>query len=264
MWGIRIMHEASRDFGKDRPQSSYFVTLTLEEAKLRELEADDPSRPRNSLWKRDVQLFMKRLRHFVGPDVKSFGSGEYGDRYLRPHYHICLMHLELPELVPWKKTGSDSVLYRSPLMEKVWPYGFAHIGSLTQRSAEYTARYAVKKVSAALAPERYRRADPETGAVWQVQPEFGLMSKGLGADWLEDFAGDCASGFVILGNGAKAPVPRYYRDRLSDAVQLKLSMAGKSMARRRAADNTDRRLLVKHELRELKAARLIRELEAEL
>lgn len=252
------MHEAQLA-GAGR---SHFVTLTLNDDNLRALEAEDPSRPRHSLWKRDLQLFMKRLRNRVGDGVKSFGSGEYGEEGLRPHYHVCLLHMEFPDLYPWKVTGSRSLVYRSPLLEQVWPYGFAHVGTLTQNSAEYTARYAVKKVSADLAVERYRRADPDTQEVWQVQPEFALMSKGIGAGWLDRFACDCASGFLIASSGHKVPVPRYYRERLSDAVQARLSLRGKALARRQAADNTDSRLLVKHEVRALKAARLLRELDA--
>lgn len=252
------MHEAQLA-GAGR---SHFATLTFDDDNLRALEAEDASRPRHSLWKRDLQLFMKRLRNRVGDGVKSFGSGEYGEEGLRPHYHVCLMHFELQDLVPWKRTGSGNVVYRSPLLEQAWPYGFAHVGTLTQESAEYTARYALKKVSAELAAERYRRVDPDSGEVWRVQAEFALMSKGIGAGWFDRFACDCASGFLIASSGHKVPVPRYYRERLSDAVQADLSRRGKAAARRRAADNTDSRLLVKHELRELKAARLVRELDA--
>lgn len=252
------MHEAQLA-GAGR---SHFVLLSFEDDNLRALEAADPCRPRHSLWKRDLQLFMKRLRNRVGEGVKSFGSGEYGEDKLRPHYHVCLLHMEFPDLYPWKRTGSGNIVYRSPVLEQVWPYGFAHVGTLTQESAEYTARYALKKVSAELAAERYRRVDPDSGEVWRVQAEFALMSKGIGAGWLGEFAGDCASGFLISSSGHKVPVPRYYRERLSEVVQADLSRRGKAVARRHAADNTDSRLLVKHELRELKAARLVRELDA--
>lgn len=253
-WGVRIMHEAQLA----GPGRSHFVTLSLSDESLRRLEADDPARPVNSLWKPDVQRFMKRLRNRVGDGVKSFTGAEYGESTQRPHYHPCLMHLDLPDLVPWSRSGTGNVLYRSQLLEEAWPFGHVWVGTLTQQSAEYAARYAVKKANGALASEAYRRVDPETGEEHQVVPEFALMSKGLGKGWFERFAGDCESGFVIQ-NGRKVPVPRYYRARLPEAVQLTQRVRGQAHARAHAAEHRDGRLLVKHQSRQLKAARLVRE-----
>ena len=42
-----------------------------------------------TLYKRDVQLFMKRLRkHFKERKIRFYAAGEYGDHTFRPHYHI--------------------------------------------------------------------------------------------------------------------------------------------------------------------------------
>lgn len=253
-WGVRIMHEAQLA----GPGRAHFALLTLSPEWLEKLEADEPARPRNSLWKPDVQRFMKRLRNRVGEGVKSFTGAEYGDERARPHYHACLMHLDLPDLEPWKRVGSGNVVYRSQLLEQVWPFGYVHVGTLTQQSAEYAARYAVKKANGALADEVYARVDEATGEVSRVVPEFALMSKGLGKGWFERFASDCHSGFVIQ-NGRKVPVPRYYRVRLPEAVQLVQRVRGQAHARSHAAEHRDSRLLVKHQSRELKAARLVRE-----
>lgn len=264
-WGIRVMNEAQMA----GPGRSLFATFTLSPEGLAALEEAEPLRPRGSVWKRDVQLLMKRLRKALGAGIKSFTGAEYGDGFLRPHYHSCLLHIDLCDLVPWKKSGSGQVLFRSPTLEKAWPFGFVHVGTLTQESAEYTARYAMKKVSAELAAERYRRSDADTGEVWQVMPEFGLMSKGIGASWFDEFERDCNSGFVIV-DGHKAPLPRYYRLLLSAGVQARLKTKGvqarederrRAFDARRPSEGSDLRMMTKHEVRELKALRLLRSLD---
>lgn len=47
----------------------------------------------NTLVKRDLQLFMKRLRKERGDGVRFIACGEYGDTTLRPHYHIILFNV---------------------------------------------------------------------------------------------------------------------------------------------------------------------------
>lgn len=257
-WATRIMHEAkSSGFGR-----SHFVTLTFSGPSLLAAEEAEPSRPRNSLWKPDVQRVMMRLRNRVGAGVKSFTGAEYGERNLRPHYHLCLLHLDLFDLVPWRKASSGAVLYRSRLLEDVWPFGHVEVGTLTPASAEYTARYALKKVPAAQRADRYSRSDPETGEVWQVVPEFALMSRGIGASWLEQFSGDLQGGFVLNSERNKVPIPRYYRERLSRLAQLKLKAQGMAQAKAHAADLQWERLAVREEVRHLKADRLARALDA--
>lgn len=259
-WATRIMHEVRfAGFGR-----SHFVTLTLSPKWLRELERIEPERPVDSVWKGDLQRFMKRLRNRAGDGVKYFAGAEYGERYLRPHYHSCMMYLDLPDLVPWRKSASGRLLYRSPLLEEAWPFGHVEVGTLTAESAEYTARYALKKVPAEMRDDRYRRGDPGTGEVWQVVPEFALMSRGIGLAWAIEFARDCEGGFIVTGDRndqRQVPVPRYYREKLSELARLKLKAKGAAHARAHAADNDWERLLVREECRHLKGERLARALD---
>ena len=189
------------------------------------------------------------------------GCGEYGEEGLRPHYHLALMNVDLGVLEPWKRTGSGELVYRSAVLEDVWPFGFAHVGKLTLKSAEYVARYMLKKVSADLAAERYRRVEPETGETWQVEPEFALMSRrpGLGAAWYQRFACDVFPSDFLIVDGHKVPVPKFYKTKLSEAAALRVTAKRKAVARRFAHDNSGARLRVKAEVRRLKAERLKRE-----
>lgn len=66
---------------------SSFVTLTY----------DDLFLPETGLRKRDVQLYLKRLRKAVssagGPQFRVGYCGEYGGRFGRPHYHALVFGL---------------------------------------------------------------------------------------------------------------------------------------------------------------------------
>lgn len=58
-----------------------FLTLTYAEEFL----------PAEGLRYRDMTLFVKRLRKAIAPTVVRFyGTGEYGEKHSRPHYHLIL------------------------------------------------------------------------------------------------------------------------------------------------------------------------------
>ena len=79
-WSLRLLHELSYH------DDAVFLTLTYDDAHVP---------PNMSLRKRDLQLFMKRLRiklDRLGIEhcIKYFACGEYGTRTKRPHYHLLL------------------------------------------------------------------------------------------------------------------------------------------------------------------------------
>ena len=81
-WAMRLYHELGYH------QDSVFLTLTY----------NDKSLPKNdSLVKRDLQLFFKRLRKALPSDkkIKYFACGEYGDDKECPHYHAIVFGLGL-------------------------------------------------------------------------------------------------------------------------------------------------------------------------
>lgn len=125
-WAMRICHEASSY------EHNSFITLTFSPEYL-------PSD--KSVHRVDIQLFMKRLRKAVQPlKIRFFACGEYGSKFGRPHYHLIIFGYDFPDRKFFQtKDGSD--LFRSELLERVWPFGFSTIGDLDFHSALYCAKY---------------------------------------------------------------------------------------------------------------------------
>lgn len=141
-WATRCSIEA-----KHWP-TNCFVTLTY----------DNESLPDNrSLCKRDVQLFLKRLRkkhkgvkkriwkHKEEWPIRYFVCGEYGPKTLRPHYHLGLFNWKPEDLQFYKKNLVGDKLYTSEELNKLWKKGYTITGELTYESAAYIARYVMKK-----------------------------------------------------------------------------------------------------------------------
>lgn len=161
-WAVRCTHEASLS------ESNCFVTLTY----------DDEHLPwASSLYGRDVQLFLKRLRkEFSDETIRYFLCGEYGERFGRPHYHLLLFGFDFSDKVILGSRRGQSI-WRSPCLERLWPYGRSEIGSVTFESAAYVARYVMKKQVKRDAVDELR------------EPEFIRMSlkPGVGVPWIEKF-----------------------------------------------------------------------------
>lgn len=177
-----------------------FVTLTYKQ------EFFQPS-----LDYRDFQLFMKRARKEVGP-LRFYMCGEYGERTFRPHFHALLFGAGFLDRYLWRDSASGFPLYRSPLLEKLWPFGSSEIGDVSFESAAYVARYVMKKVTGPASENHYKRVVPSTGEIVDVVPEFTRMSlkPGIGRSWIEKFYTDVYPNDSVLVNGMKCKPPRYY------------------------------------------------------
>lgn len=169
-----------------------------------------------SVYKRSLQLFFKRLRKATAikkgrkriyQKFRYLACGEYGEKYYRPHYHVCLLGYDFPDKKYWSTSDSGAMLYRSALLEKLWPYGNSTIGEATWKSAAYIARYTLKKRKG---PGSYERIDRETGQYFEVEPEFVLMSKGIGKDWWLRYRTDTDKDYLIVDMDKTTRVPRYY------------------------------------------------------
>ena len=149
-WAIRCVHEASLY------PINCFITLTYSpeyEDRLRislpDIETGEVVGSQLSLTsqcKRDYVLFMKRLRKKFGEGIRFFHCGEYGEENGRPHHHAIIFNHDFADKKVWK-TNNGVVLYRSKMLEELWPYGFATVGCVSFESAAYVARYITKKVN---------------------------------------------------------------------------------------------------------------------
>lgn len=125
-----------------------------------------------TLCKRDVQLFLKRLREHIAPTkVRYFGCGEYGAHGMRPHYHLIIFGWCPDDLQFFQKDKSGHVrsYYISPTISKLWQKGYCLIDkSVDAYSGRYCAKY-MQKLN-----------ELPSG----VDPPFMLMSRrpGIGAD----------------------------------------------------------------------------------
>ena len=102
------------------------------------------------------------------------------------------------------------------------------VGSLTFESAAYISRYITKRLSGPNASPLPLACDPDTGELVMPNPEFLLMSKGIGKSWFREyFMTDVfPHARVITAQGTPAPVPRYYKDLLKDlGADLALDMS---------------------------------------
>lgn len=193
------MHEAAMH------EENSFVTLTY---------AEDHLPPWGSLDPSAFPRFMKRLRKHLGSGrVRYFHCGEYGEELERPHYHGLLFGYDFPDKEPWKVRRGNQV-WRSPLLEKLWPYGMSEVGTVTFESAAYVARYITKKVMGdeESVARRYSVRDVAGHEVGRRTQEFATMSRrpGIGAAWLEKFGSEVYPADSVVVRGREAKPPRYY------------------------------------------------------
>lgn len=184
-WANRVIHELKYW------EKSCFLTLTY----------DNEHVPK-SLSKRDLQLFIKRLRKQLEPlEIKYFGCGEYGEKYGRPHYHLIVFGLGgKDDIFKFVKTVAGKDYYR--LNE--WPYGFIDIGNVNYKSAAYVAGYIQKK----LGVSHYAG----------VQPPFQIQSQGLGKKYVQEHEYQLVKNVGFTMNGAECSLPRYYRKVLGEKL----------------------------------------------
>lgn len=230
-WTTRIIHEAQLH------ESNSFITLTYAPEHIPE---------DHGLRKRDFQLFMKRLRKSFPQKIRYYMCGEYGEKLGRPHYHAILFNIDFKDKYLCK-TQRGNKIYRSPKLEELWPLGSSEIGSVTEKSAAYVARYVMKKVNGDMAKDHYEKTDPETGEIYKVIPEYNQMSlrPGLGHDWYKKYKTDVyPKDEIILSSGKRATPPKYY-DKLLERTDPEIYWIIKDTRQavaQASTDNTPERL----------------------
>lgn len=187
-WSFRLLQEMQYSF------SSCFLTLTYNDEHL----------TYGQLWptlvKSDLQKFMKRLRkaHHKLSEKKLvyYACGEYGENTYRPHYHMILFNLH------------PSMLFDGVLSD-IWQMGNVRVDDCNIKSIQYTSKYVMKSDKA-----------PEG-----LQPEFSIMSKGIGKQYLNDkvkkYYKSNQIPYVVWKDGQKMSMPRYYKNAIFTEEELK-------------------------------------------
>lgn len=197
-WAVRCVHESKLH------EFNCFITLTY---------SDDNLPDNHNLNYRDFQLFMKRLRkQFHNVPIRFYMCGEYGETTGRPHYHACIFGIDFADKVPLKRTGSNNIIYRSAILDKLWPLGHASVGQLTFESAAYTSRYITKKLLGEAAKTGYTFVNSQTGEIFQRVPEFTKMSlkPGIGRGFYDKYRSDIFPHDRVVSRGTVTKPPRYY------------------------------------------------------
>lgn len=260
-WAMRCMDEAQMY------ERNCMLTLTYDDEHLPE---------DGSLDVGVFQNFMKRLRKAYGSGIRYFHCGEYGGRLGRPHYHALLFNHDFDDKVLYSVRNGNQV-FTSKALDQIWQNGFSLIGSVTFASAAYVARYVTKKATDSDNRETFvdestgRRmlVDKVTGVV--KADEYVTMSRGckklgtggIGYDWYRKYRSDVYPEDFKVVNGSKCRPPRFY-DNLLDKDDPELL----DILKIRRKDNSpsyeersDRRLLVKQEVKLAQIKSLRRSLE---
>uniref|UniRef100_A0AAU8B635 Replication initiator protein n=1 Tax=Dulem virus 174 TaxID=3145651 RepID=A0AAU8B635_9VIRU len=250
-WANRCMLEL------EYHDSAYFVTLTYDDDHVPiSWYVDDTTGetcPAMSLRKRDMQLWMKRLRKACGSQrIRFYLAGEYGSQTFRPHYHAILFGLELHDLSLYAKKSDEFSYFNSLFLDKTWigcyngitkckgsattltQNGHVVVAPVSWDTCAYVARYVTKKLTGPAA-KLYDDCN--------IEHPFTLMSRkpGIGRQWYEDHP-DCYDyEYINISTdrgGKKFRPPRYF-DKLFDLDEPERSKELKE-ARRRAADDAKR------------------------
>lgn len=177
-WSLRLEQEHRVS------KCAHFVTLTYDEKHLRTTR---------SLCKRDLQLYLKRLRKKDEQTrIRYYAVGEYGSHNGRPHYHILLFNSTEENIrKAWVDSNGGSI-------------GIVHVGKVTAASIAYCTKYIIQKDSY-----------PEG-----VEKPFATMSRayGIGAHYLSDDMVDWHRvddrNFVLQPGNLKRRLPRFYREKI--------------------------------------------------
>lgn len=195
-WGTRCMHEASVH------AQNAFITLTYSDQHL-------PSSGKVS--KAEFQNFMRRLRRRYDntKEIGVFYCGEYGEKTLRPHYHACLFGFDFEDKVPFGVNESGDQLWTSKELDEIWGKNDSEkfpnkIGTVTQKSAAYVARYILKKQNVLSDFEPFQ----------DMSRRYSIGKRFLEKNWKDIFVH--AQGSVVLSDGTQTKVPRYYEKWLKE------------------------------------------------
>lgn len=241
-WAVRCVHEAKLHV------DNCFVTLTYAPEHL----------PKDgSLCRKHIQDFIKRLRRrFDDRKIRVFYCGEYGDKLMRPHYHLCLFNCDFPDRERWRKVN-DFWYFTSGILTDLWSFGHSTVCDFSFDTAAYVARYCTKKINGSQAEEHYG------GRL----PEFAGMSlkPGIGKPWFDKYSKtDLFPHDNVVVRGAKSKPPRYYdilRERYDPEGFAKAKEARKELGESRASNSTFKRLATRLKCLEARTRMLVRSME---
>lgn len=208
-WRVRINEEFKVS------KNALFFTLTYQDDKIPIVPSwtfDGEQVFICSVRKRDVQLFLKRLREeFRKIDknckLRYYIVSEYGPRTKRPHYHGVIFNI--PCYDPLRDVSLKKTI---DIIYKCWDNGFVSADKVNPERIGYVTKYL--SCTADL-PHEYRMS--------HTKP-FRMMSQGLGRSYLENpdvylWHKDGLKTYTMDGR-FKNVLPRYYKRKLFTDEEL--------------------------------------------
>lgn len=198
MWTHRILLE-SLCHG-----DSCFTTLTYDDEHIPESKM---------LEKRDLQNFLKRLRHrYPDQTLRYFAVGEYGDIKWRPHYHLILFGVPMQD---------------EKLIEYVWKRGHVLVGDVNKDSARYVTGYCTKKLTRkddlrleGRNPE-FMLASRQNGGIGY--PAIVEIAKAIRKEGLQQYTTTLRHGKVEM------PLGRYLTEKLAELTNTSQKLKERSL-----------------------------------
>lgn len=207
-WAIRMMEEEKVS------KTAYFLTLTYDQEHIplitEEVEEGyyqvtptlryDHLKNFNQSLKRKQKRFLKK--QYSEWKYRYFAVQEYGSITGRPHYHVAGFNIH-PKILDAIVNGNE-----------VWGKGRIHVGSVTEGSAAYVAKYMIDRTQ--WETEGKPNTWEKTKTVMSRNPGLGESYIGKNLEWHrgkdifnpEDFR-------IYMQNGnRKRRLPRYYKDKI--------------------------------------------------
>lgn len=212
----------------------------------------------------DFTNFMKKLRRAedrraAGCDeqpntFRYYHVGEYGESTYRPHYHAAFFGDDFREgSTPWQRSSYGHGTWTNPRLDAAWGNGRVVVGTLTAESAQYVARYIMKKRTGYGAKRHY----------YTRTPEYVTMSRrpGIGAAWFDKYKSDVYPlDEVAVGKHTRTP-PKFYDDLLErERPELLKKLKLQRQEKAKPFVQTTEQLQRREEAVEYRLARNIREL----
>lgn len=143
---------------------------------------------------------MKKLRKTQENPIGVFVTGEYGDKFKRPHWHAIVFGYRPSDCEKKYVNDRGDQVFSSSVLSEIWGHGIAELGSVTFESAGYVARYAAKKLV---------HGNDGTHGYDPISKKSNKQA--IGKKWLEKNWSDVFShGSVVLSDGTTCGIPRYY------------------------------------------------------
>ncbi|WGL31242.1 replication initiator protein [Dipodfec virus UOA04_Rod_819] len=212
-------------------KESCCLTLTYDDENLPKMEEQFikisdtetirvPEHMRGKIYYKDIQDFIKRLRKHYNfkKEIRYFCGCEYGSNgTLRPHFHIILYGFTPPDISTKniRRSRKGTILYKSPMLEKIWKKGFVDVGKVSVQSCRYISQYCCKSEL-----NCRKVLNPLVKKILQYKKdnyrECIHSSQGLGLSYFKKgYLSICDSGFIRLARYSYA-IPNYFIKKLEE------------------------------------------------